>query len=68
MRVIAAPRGRQLAALTLAASQELETHATRVAFVSTPSVYFSLAKGSALARSSMVFDVRGPQSPRVGML
>ena len=40
------------------AAQELEVHATRVAFVSTPSVYFSLAKGSALARSSMVFDVR----------
>ena len=41
-------------------------HATRVAFVSTPSVYFSLAKSSALARSSMVFDVRAPQRlPRV---
>jgi hypothetical protein len=46
-------------------------HATRIAFVSTPSVYFSLAKGSALARSSMVFDVRRaardarrPESPR----
>ena len=39
-------------------AQEVETHATRVAFVSTPSVYFSLPKGSALSRNSMVFDVR----------
>jgi hypothetical protein len=55
-------RGRQCAALALTAGapQELELHATRIAFVSTPSVYFSLPKGSALARSSMVFDVRQP--------
>jgi hypothetical protein len=36
----------------------VQTHATRVAFISTPSVYFSLPKSSALSRSSMVFDVR----------
>jgi hypothetical protein len=39
-------------------TQEVEAHATRVAFVSTPSVYFSLPKGSPLRRTSMVFDVR----------
>lgn len=41
------------------ATQEVENHGTRVAFISTPSVYFSLKKGSALSRDSMVFDVRG---------
>ena len=48
----------QAFALTRDALQELELHATRIAFVSTPSVYFSLPKSSELARSSMVFDVR----------
>ena len=38
--------------------QEVETHATRVAFISTPSVYFSLTKSSALGQSSRFFDVR----------
>jgi hypothetical protein len=44
----------------------VQTHATRVAFISTPSVYFSLPKSSALSRSSMVFDVRASaHAPRL---
>jgi len=36
--------------------EELEEHATRVAFLSTPSVYFSLRSGE-LKRRSRLFDV-----------
>ncbi|MEW5316922.1 MAG: hypothetical protein WDW38_008261 [Sanguina aurantia] len=37
--------------------QELQASATSAAFLSTPSVYFSLPKGSALRKASWVFDL-----------
>jgi len=35
---------------------EIEAHATRAAFLSTPSVYFSLPRDSAVRKESVVFD------------
>lgn len=37
--------------------KEVESNATRCAFLSTPSIYFSLAKDSKLREMSKVFDI-----------